>query len=163
MFPACRDEGHPDQWRVLLPNGHRFGSGQCQPSADIRTFSLGDDVMIRCVLITGATGGIGGALAVSYAEPGKTLILQGRNVDRVAELEAICTARGARVLTRALDIRDREALNAWLVELSTQEAPDLVIVNAGVNANIGSQGQGEHWADIEALVQVNVMAVMATG
>jgi len=118
--------------------------------------------MIRCVLITGATGGIGGALAVSYAEPGKTLILQGRNVDRLAELEAICTARGARVLTRALDIRDREALNAWLVELSTQEAPDLVIVNAGVNANIGSQGQGEHWADIEALVQVNVMAVMAT-
>ena len=40
-----------------------------------------------CVLITGATGGIGGALALEYAAAGaKTLILQGRNAARLQEL-----------------------------------------------------------------------------
>ena len=34
----------------------------------------------RCVLITGATGEIGGALALAYARPGCTLVLQGRRV-----------------------------------------------------------------------------------
>jgi len=118
--------------------------------------------MNRCVLITGATGGIGGALAEAYAVPGNTLILQGRNAGRLAELAAICTVRGAHVLTKALDVRDRTALVAWLMEVSEQNAPDLVIVNAGVNTNIGPEGEGEQWADVEALVEANVLASMAT-
>jgi NADP-dependent 3-hydroxy acid dehydrogenase YdfG len=52
------------------------------------------------VLITGATGSIGGALAEVYAEPGNVLILQGRNALRLAELASRCEALGARVLTR---------------------------------------------------------------
>ena len=47
----------------------------------------------QTVLITGATGGIGGALAEAYAEPGNVLILQGRNAVRLAELAAMCEAR----------------------------------------------------------------------
>jgi short-subunit dehydrogenase len=116
----------------------------------------------QTVLITGATGGIGGALAIVYAKPGNTLILQGRKADRLAELAASCEERGARVLTKLLDVRDRVVFAAWLADVSVQEAPDLVIVNAGVNTNIGPQGQGEQWADVEALVEVNVLAVMAT-
>jgi len=116
----------------------------------------------QTILITGATGGIGGALAEAYADTGVTLILQGRNVDRLAELAATCAARGARVLTKALDVRDRSALVAWLTEVSEQEAPDLVIVNAGVNTNIGPEGKGERWAEVEALIEVNVLAAMAT-
>ena len=118
--------------------------------------------MSRCVLITGATGGIGGALAVAYAEPGVTLILQGRKADRLGELAAQCEALGARVLTQVLDVRDRVALTDWLRAVSVTEAPDLVIVNAGVNTNIGRDGQGEPWDEVEALIQVNVLAAMAT-
>lgn len=118
--------------------------------------------MSRCVLITGATGGIGGALAVAYAEPGVTLILQGRKADRLAELAAQCESLGARVLTQLLDVRDRVALTEWLRAVSAAEAPDLVIVNAGVNTNIGPDGQGEPWDEVEALIQVNVLAAMAT-
>ena len=118
--------------------------------------------MSRCVLITGATGGIGGALAVAYAEPGVTLILQGRKADRLGELAAQCEARGARVLTQLLDVRDRVALADWLRAVSATEAPDLVIVNAGVNTNIGRDGRGEPWDEVEALIQVNVLAAMAT-
>lgn len=118
--------------------------------------------MSGCVLITGATGAIGGALAEVYAAPGSTLILQGRNGRRLEELTNLCEARGARVLTEALDVRDRKALGDWLRGVSGQYAPDLVIVNAGVNTNIGPEGEGEQWADVEALVEVNVLAAMAT-
>ena len=118
--------------------------------------------MSRCVLITGATGGIGGALAVAYAEPGVTLILQGRKADRLAELAAQCESLGARVLTQLLDVRDRVALTEWLRAVSAAEAPDLVIVNAGVNTNIGPDGQGEPWDEVEALIEVNVLAALAT-
>lgn len=116
----------------------------------------------QTVLITGATGGIGGALAIAYAKPGNTLILQGRKANRLAELVSSCEERGARVLTKLLDVRDRDVFAAWLVDVSVQEAPNLVIVNAGVNTNVGPQGQGEQWADVEALIEVNVLAVMAT-
>ena len=116
----------------------------------------------QTVLITGATGGIGGALVDVYAEPGNTLILQGRNAARLGELSAQCEAGGARVLTRVLDVRNRDELSAWLRDVCNQEAVNLVIVNAGVNTNIGSAGAGERWEDTEALIEVNVLAAMAT-
>lgn len=116
----------------------------------------------QTILITGATGGIGSALADVYAEAGNTLILQGRNTDRLAELAVLCEAKGARVLTRVLDVRDREQLTAWLHESCQQETIDLVIVNAGVNTNIGATGAGERWDDVQALIEINVLAAMAT-
>ena len=116
----------------------------------------------QTVLITGATGGIGGALALLYAEAGRTLILQGRNAARLAELAAACQARGARVLIQVLDLRERRALAHWLNKLCGSEQLDLVIVNAGVNTNIGPDRAGEHWPDVEELIEVNVLAVMAT-
>lgn len=114
------------------------------------------------VLITGATGGIGGALAQVYAAPGTTLILQGRNTARLAALAADCAARGARVITRVLDLRDRAALTAWLSEVCAQQPVDLLIVNAGVNTSIGPTGAGEPWSEVEALIEVNVLAALAT-
>lgn len=114
------------------------------------------------VLITGATGSIGGALAEVYAEPGNTVILQGRNRERLAELEALCRSRGARVLTGIVDVRNRDKLTAWLQEICRQDLPDLVIVNAGVNTNIGPDGRGEQWEKVEQLIEVNVLAAMAT-
>jgi len=115
------------------------------------------------VLITGATGGIGGALAEEYARAGAaTLILQGRNQARLEELSRLCTGLGARVVTAAFDVRDHDALIAWLAKTSADEAPDLVIANAGVNIHGGPQGQSESWEDMHRLFDVNVKAVMAT-
>lgn len=117
----------------------------------------------RCVLITGATGGIGGALALEYAAAGaKMLLLQGRNADRLRELDKACSERGARVLTKVLDVRDHDALMAWLATMCEAEMPELVIANAGVNINTGPQRQGEDWMDVHRLLDVNVKAVFAT-
>ena len=121
-----------------------------------------EKALVRSVLITGATGGIGGALAEVYAQAGNTLILQGRNGERLDELAELCINKGARVITQVLDLKNREQLLAWLNTIAEQEKLDLVIVNAGVNINIGDQGEGEHWADIEGLIEVNIIAAMAT-
>ncbi|MBU0499545.1 MAG: SDR family NAD(P)-dependent oxidoreductase [Gammaproteobacteria bacterium] len=113
------------------------------------------------VLITGATGAIGGALAQAYAGPGMTLILQGRNEDRLAELTAICEGRGARVLSYCFDIRDVVRLRDSVRAVEAQVPLDLVIANAGVNTNIGPSGTGELWEEVEALVDVNLRATLA--
>ncbi|MCD0501743.1 SDR family NAD(P)-dependent oxidoreductase [Bordetella petrii] len=116
-----------------------------------------------CVLITGATGGIGGALALEYARAGTaTLILQGRNRGRLDELAQACGQLGARVVLHELDVRDHDALIQWLTEMGATEAPDLVIANAGVNINTGPGQQGETWSDMHGLFDVNVKAALAT-
>lgn len=67
-----------------------------------RLFSLEDKV----VLITGASGGIGRALAVGLAEAGATVAVHGRKVD---EIEATCKlveAAGAKALPLAAELSD---------------------------------------------------------
>jgi NADP-dependent 3-hydroxy acid dehydrogenase YdfG len=63
----------------------------------------------RRILITGATGAIGSALAGLYAAEGATLFLHGRNVDLLESLAASCRTAGAEVFAHACDVRDRTA------------------------------------------------------
>ncbi|MDO9106551.1 MAG: SDR family NAD(P)-dependent oxidoreductase [Methylovulum sp.] len=113
------------------------------------------------VLITGATGAIGYALARYYAKPDVCLILQGRNADTLDALAEVCRAQGAEVWVRVLDLRDIPALQQWLAEIIAGRLPDLVIASAGVNTNNGPGRQGESWQDIEALLDVNVKSTLA--
>ncbi|QBJ78613.1 SDR family oxidoreductase [Aquitalea sp. USM4] len=109
------------------------------------------------VLITGATSAIGSALAMEYAQAGVTLYLQGRDVAKLNEVATACRQKGAEVVTRQLDVRDFAALDSWLRDL---EVLDLVIINAGVNTNIGPAGEPEPWSEVEALLDVNLKSAM---
>ena len=116
----------------------------------------------QSILITGATGGIGGALACAYATAGVQLFLQGRNGAKLAEVAARCTALGATVETAAIDVRERAQLVAWLQGVGARVPLDLVVICAGININIGADGAGERWADTEALIDINITAAIAT-
>ena len=116
----------------------------------------------QCVLITGATGAIGSALAASYAAPGRTLVLHGRNEARLAALARACESAGARARVQALDVRDTGALVAWLDETASQSPPDLAIVNAGAISTVRPGAGAETWADAERVLEVNVRAALAT-
>lgn len=116
---------------------------------------------LRCVLITGATGAIGGALARAYARPGTQLILHGRNAEQLAQVTADCCARGADVVPCCVDLGDVAQAREWALEMAQRHAVGLLVANAGMNIDIGPDGDGERWEDSEALIALNVRAVIA--
>lgn len=83
------------------------------------------------VLITGASSGIGAALALALARPGATLHLAGRDAGRLAATAEACRARGASVRERVLDVTDAAAMADWVTGAGHL---DLVVANAGVTA-----------------------------
>lgn len=115
-----------------------------------------------CVLITGASGGIGGALARAYAAVGVTLILHGRDAVRLAEVRRVCEDRGAHVDLWVRDLADVDGLPAAVEALGQRHRIDLAIVNAGVAHHVGAADEGESWADIERVMAINARAAMAT-
>jgi len=112
------------------------------------------------VLITGATSGIGKALATAYAAPGVTLALTGRNAARLAEVAGDCQSRGAEVLSKPLDVVGREPLAEWMEEVDQLVPLDLVIANAGISAGTGGGGETEEQA--RQIHAVNVRGVINT-
>ncbi|HEB03254.1 MAG TPA: SDR family NAD(P)-dependent oxidoreductase, partial [Halomonas sp.] len=101
----------------------------------------------RCVLITGATGAIGGALAHAYAAPGTLLILHGRQQDKLDALAQNCRQQGAQVTLSTIDLTDDQALQAWLADVCAQQVPDIVIANAGKNTHPQAPQVLEPWVD----------------
>ncbi|HTY50145.1 MAG TPA: SDR family NAD(P)-dependent oxidoreductase [Steroidobacteraceae bacterium] len=114
------------------------------------------------VLITGATGGVGSALAAEYARPGRSLILHGRDPERLTALAGSCEARGARALTATFDLRDPGATVEALRALSQRETIDLAVVNAGVTRMIGAGEAVESWQAVHEVLAVNLDGALAT-
>lgn len=97
----------------------------------------------RVVAITGASSGLGAALARFYAGPQCVLGLIGRNTERLAATADACRAAGAGVETAAIDVADGAALEAWLNAFDRAYPVDLLIANAGTSAGPGPDAAGE--------------------
>ena len=87
----------------------------------------------RSILITGASSGIGAALARAYAGPGVFLALSGRNEERLHKVAGTCRKRGAEAVARILDVTDGPAMVRWLAGVDGGHPLDLVIANAGIS------------------------------
>ncbi len=88
----------------------------------------------QAIAITGASSGLGQALALAYAAPGITLHLAGRDAARLAQTAMAAQAKGARVRQSIADVTNREEMAGWVAGL---EQLDLIIANAGVSAGPG--------------------------
>jgi short-subunit dehydrogenase len=116
----------------------------------------------KTILITGASSGIGAALAVRYAAPGMTLFLSGRDIERLGVTAAACRARGTRVETRIVDVTDRDAVLRWAAESDDDTPVDLAIANAGISGGTGGVVNGEPAAQARRIFDVNVTGVLNT-
>ena len=84
------------------------------------------------VLITGASSGIGEALALACADRGDRLFLCGRDAARLDAVAAACRARGATADARVLDVTDEAATRDWIRACDAAAPLDRVFSNAGV-------------------------------
>lgn len=109
------------------------------------------------VLITGASSGLGRALALACARPGAVLHLSGRDAARLEDAAAACRAKGAEVRPRLVGVTDAAAMEAWIGGAGRL---DLVIANAGISAGTG--GATEPPAQTRAIFETNVTGVLNT-
>ncbi len=112
------------------------------------------------ILITGAAGGIGIALARVYAAPGRHLFLGDTNSAGLEELAAECRARGAEVQWTRVDVTDKTAMAAWIKAADNTKPLDLVVMLAGVS--YGTAEQEETPAETRRTFAVNLEGMLNT-
>lgn len=108
--------------------------------------------MSRLALVTGASSGIGRAIALALASDGWELRLLGRDEARLGEAVEAARAAGGPATSQRLDLRDRAAL----AELSLPEHLDALVHAAGAIA-LGTVAEADP-ADLDRQYEVNLRA-----
>jgi short-subunit dehydrogenase len=90
----------------------------------------------QTAFITGASAGIGAALARRFAQEGARVALAARRKDKLAGLAEQIVSRGGEPLPLECDVTDRAAIDAAVAEtVSRFGGIDLVVANAGFGVN----------------------------
>lgn len=118
---------------------------------------------MKHVVITGASSGLGAALARRYARGGALLTLLGRDQQRLAAVAADCRHAGSEVATRTSDVTDQAAMQAHLVAADADRPIDLVFANAGVGGGaVIAPVEGESAALAARILEVNTVGAINT-
>lgn len=115
--------------------------------------------MSRYALITGASSGIGLALAEALARRGRNLILVARQRDQLESIALELTQRfGVEVLFRACDLGEPLRLSGFLLELEEGDRQIDLLVNC---AGMGTSGPflAQDWMTEQDLIEVNILAL----
>ncbi len=108
----------------------------------------------RCAVVTGASSGIGEAVALQLAARGRPVIALAR---RTPLLDAL-HARDPRITPMAIDLRDGPAVDALFARIAEEHGPVEILVNSagiGFGASL-LEGSRPEW---EAILDVNVLAL----
>ena len=115
----------------------------------------------KTALITGASQGIGEAVARKLAAAGARTVLAARSVDKLESLAAEIRAAGGEALPLALDLTEGEGVLERLKELPEPfDAVDILVNNAGITAdNLMARMKLEEW---ERVLRVNLTGAFLT-
>lgn len=119
-------------------------------------------IAYQVVVITGASSGLGAALARLYAGPGVVLGLIGRNEERLGLTADACRAIGADVEIAAIDVTDRPGLEAWLGAFDAAHPIELLVANAGISAGPDPEAAGEPTSLTLRQLDVNLAGAVHT-
>ena len=105
------------------------------------------DLTGKCALVTGASGGIGGAIARALHAQGATVALSGT---RVAPLEELAAELGERAHVTACNLSDAEAVEALPKQAAqAMGAVDILVNNAGITRdNLFMRMSDEEWQSV---------------
>ncbi len=117
--------------------------------------------MSKIALITGATAGIGEAIANKLATLNFNLILTGRRIDRLDVLKKELSSKySIEVLTLNFDVRNKEEVFQQIDSLDKDWSKiDLLVNNAGLAAGLGTIQEGEI-DDWEQMIDTNVKGLL---
>lgn len=116
-------------------------------------------MIIKNILLTGASSGIGEALALYYAKKPEVenIFICGRDKERLNAVKQACEALGnANIHTKILDVSNKEAVEEWITTAEQTAPLNLVFANAGV-ATLEETPQ-----NIFNTFNINVMGVINT-
>jgi len=116
------------------------------------------DMALTSILITGASSGIGAALAKFYAAPGRHLALWGRDEARLAAVAADCRERGATTATASFDITNFDRFVTELEQADAVAPIDLAIFNAGLGGSLPPDCIGQNPYAAKNMAGVNFTA-----
>lgn len=114
----------------------------------------------RHIVVTGASAGLGRALALAYAREGVVLALSGRDAQRLESCAAQCRAFGAHVITATIDVRDAARMQNWLEAIDETYAIDLLVANAGAASTLAHADDWESRERTAAIVDTNFYGAM---
>ena len=114
----------------------------------------------RSVVISGASRGLGAALARRFAAPGMRLLLLARSAAALEGVAQECRAAGALAEAVVLDVTDAAAVAAALAAFEAAGPVDLVIANAGTSAGRAPDGTPEDGAAAARQVMVNLVGAI---
>lgn len=114
------------------------------------------DLTGKTALVTGASGGIGAAIATTLHAQGASVVLHGTREERLAALKA---ALGERAHIVTANLGDREAVANIIAEATEKVGPISILVNnAGITRdNLAMRMKEEEW---DAVIDVNLTASM---
>ena len=116
----------------------------------------------KSIVITGASSGIGRALALELATPGVAIGLLGRQEAKLSEVAALCRAKGALVEIGQIDVTDPTGLALWFKCFDETHPIDWVLANAGVTGSISPDRALEPLIEANGLLGVNLNGVLNT-
>lgn len=110
----------------------------------------------RTVLVTGAAHGLGRAIALAFGELGARVHASDVRGDELAETARLGSRNGADVVPQVVDVRDRDAVTAWVRAAEAEDGRLDVLVNdaGGVLGQVGvpvEEVTPEAWRDIFAV------------